>query len=552
MTRPRKAPWIPLLLGASIALAQDYAGNLGVEAAGDAFVDVVRQSNRWTDPNGRGLASEDVDEYGWPLGDCRWILDFRPVAEWAGAIDDPEAHRVDRSGTYKGSFTGSASLSVEGGTFTITNQTYIPASNTTTFDLIIPTPGPHHGLVILGFRQTRRTPDARKNSGITDFCLLRPGYSRHTTKLFTDSYMACLKSANFSAIRFMVVLETNGNVEWGKDGTRTQEWRHRKRPEDAGAVRMGAINKKDGWPWEYVIALCNHVDMDPWINIPVSADDHYIRELAKLFRDGLEPELSIYIEHSNEMWNWGFKQYSWNKARAIEDVKAGTANYDYDHIDNPEFWGQRRHAQRVKDSVAIFADVFGREEIHKRIRGVLAGHSAATNDHFICGRLPGMLEYLRATGSEPKDWIYAVSIPLYYGGPAAQGKKGTETATVDEIIESMRKSIVDLRPKRQAAIDLARAYGLPGGVCSYEGGPSLGVGKTDNLANRIRAVRDPRQKDIYEFNFADCFWELGGNLAMQFTLAGPYTRYGAWGLTDDMSDPDRNSLFQAVRELVGP
>jgi hypothetical protein len=540
------------LLGASVASAQDYAGKLGVEAAGDAFIDVVRQSYRWTDPNGRALAAEDVDEYGWPLGDCSWILDFRPVAEWTGAIDDPEVYRVDHSGTYKGSFLGSAILVAAGGNFTLSNQAYDQASNTTSFDLVIPEPGPHHGLVILEFQQTRRTPGAKTNSGLTDFRLLRPGYPRNTMRLFTDSYMACLRSANFSAIRFMGVLETNGNVEWGLDGTRTQTWKHRKRPEDAGAGRMDAINKKDGWPWDHVIALCNQVDMDPWINIPVSVDDQYIRELARLFRDGLEPERSIYIEHSNELWNWGFKQYAWNKARAVEDVTAGRADYDYDHSDNPEFWGQRRHAQRLKDSVAIFADVLGREEINNRIRGVLAGRSAATNDHFICGRVPGMLKYLRATGSEPKDWIYAISIPLYYGGPAAEAKEGTEAASVDEIIKSMRKHVLGLRPKRRAAIDLARAYDLPGGVCSYEGGPSLGVGKTDNVANRIRAVRDVRQKEIYKLNFADCFWELGGNMAMQFTLAGPYTRYGAWGLTDDLSDPNRNALFQAVRELVGP
>jgi hypothetical protein len=38
---------------------------------------------------------------------------------------------------------------------------------------------------------------------------------------------------------------------------------------------------------------------------------------------------------------------------------------------------------------------------------------------------------------------------------------------------------------------------------------------------------------------------------MQFTLAGPYSRFGAWGLTDDIAIPDRNSLFGAVRQLIG-
>jgi hypothetical protein len=72
-----------------------------------------------------------------------------------------------------------------------------------------------------------------------------------------------------------------------------------------------------------------------------------------------------------------------------------------------------------------------------------------------------------------------------------------------------------------------------------------------NRANRIRAIRDPRQAMLYQHNFADCFWDLGGNLAMQFTLSGAYSRYGAWGLTDDLSKPDRNSLFPEVRQLIG-
>ena len=38
---------------------------------------------------------------------------------------------------------------------------------------------------------------------------------------------------------------------------------------------------------------------------------------------------------------------------------------------------------------------------------------------------------------------------------------------------------------------------------------------------------------------------------MQFTLAGSYSRYGAWGLTDDVAHPDRNALFPGVRELIG-
>jgi hypothetical protein len=291
--------------------------------------------------------------------------------------------------------------------------------------------------------------------------------------------------------------------------------------------------------------------MDMWINIPISADDDYIRRLAMLLKSNLEPGLNIYIEESNEVWNFGFHQYAWNKAKAIEEVKAGKARYNYDNVNNPEIWGQRRHAQRVRDEVAIFASVFGQDEVNRRIRGVLAGCTPDPNGFFIGGRLPGMLEYLKATGGDPAKDIYAISMAIYYGGKAASAEPGTEHDSVDQILDDMRRDAEQSVRDRRAMVALAREYGLAGGFCAYESGPALGIGSTTNLANRIEAIRDPRQADVYRENFAKCFWDFGGNLAMQFSLEAAYTRYGAWGLTDDLSNPDRNSLFGAVRGLIG-
>ena len=532
-----------------------YSGRLGVEASGDAFVDLVKQNYRWEKPDGHGgwtkLLRDDVDEQGWPKTDCRWIIDLRPCAEWAGEIDDPEAYRVDRSGTYKGSFIGEARLARADGPFSIQNQTYDALAKRTTFDLIIPKPSANHGLVILEFRDTRRPAANSTNSGFSDFRLIRPGYSADTSRVFTTDYLACLKSAAFSTIRFMAVLGINGNVEWGKDRTKTQLWSNRKLPTDATVEPIEPLNKKDGWPWEYAIQLCNEANMDMWINLPVSVDDDYVRSLAALIKARLKPRLNVYIEHSNEVWNFGFMQYSWNKARAKEEVQAGNVQFDYDHADNEEIWGQRRHAQKVKEAVEIFADVFGNEEVNRRIRGVLAGVTPDPNGFFIGGRLAGMLDYLKAVDGDPKNYIYAISMPAYYGGKGAAGEAGTENYSVDQLIANMQTGIANTKTDRMAMIALAKRFDLIGGFCAYESGPDIGGGSRVNIANRIRAIRDPRQRDLYKQNFADGFWDLGGNLAMQFTLSGAYSRYGAWGLTDDVSKPDRNELFQEVRQLIG-
>ena len=535
--------------------APPFPGRLGVEASDNAFVNLVRQSYRWEKPGGHGgwtkLLREDVDAHGWPKTDCRWIMDSRPCAEWAGEIDDPEAYRVDRSGTYKGSFIGEARLVRADGPVSIQNQAYDARANRTTFDLVIPKPAANHGLIILEFRDTRRSSANPTNSGLNDFRLIRPGYSANTSQVFTTEYLACLKSAAFSTIRFMGVLGINGNVEWGKDHTKTQFWSNRKLPADAAVEAIEPLNKKDGWPWEYVIQLCNQADMDMWINIPVSVDDDYIRSLAALIKANLKPSLKIYIEHSNEVWNFGFIQYSWNKARAKEEVQEGNVQFNYDKVNNEEIWGQRRHAQKVKDAVDIFAGVFGKEEVNRRIRGVLAGVTPDPQGFFIGGRLAGMLDYLKAVDGDPKNYIYAISIPAYYGGKGASGETGTGDYSVDQLISNMQTGIDNTKADRMAMVALARKFDLLGGFCAYESGPDIGGGSRVNIANRIKAIRDPRQADLYKRNFDDCFWDLGGNLAMQFTLSGSYSRYGAWGLTDDVSKPDRNALYQEVRQLIG-
>ncbi|MGC9943441.1 MAG: hypothetical protein ABSE48_16565 [Verrucomicrobiota bacterium] len=532
-----------------------YTGRLGVEAADDAFVDIVKQNYRWEKPDSQGswtkLLPGDVDKQGWPKSDCRWVMDSRPCAEWAGQIDDPEAYRVDRSGTYKGSFLGEARLVQVDGPFSILHQKYDAAVNRTLFDLVISKPGPNHGLVVLDFRDTQRSSTSLTNTGISDFRLIRPGYPADTTQVFTKEYLACLTHAAFSTIRFMAVLGINGNIEWGKDHTRTQSWNNRKLPTDASVENIEPLNKKDGWPWEYTIQLCNQADMDMWINIPVSVDDDYIRNLATLIKATLKPNLNVYLEHGNEMWNFGFLQYSWNKARAKEEVQEGNSQYNYDQTNNEEIWAQRRHAQKVKNIIDIFASVFGKESVNHRIRGVLAGTTPDPNGFFIVGRLPGMLDYLQAIDGDPGDYIYAISMAAYYGGNGASGEVGTADYTVDQVLGNMRVAIDHARSDRVAMVALARRFALPGGFVAYESGPDIGGGSTVNSANRIRAIRDPRQAMLYQHNFADCFWDLGGNLAMQFTLSGAYSRYGAWGLTDDLSKPDRNSLFPEVRQLIG-
>jgi hypothetical protein len=40
----------------------------------------------------------------------------------------------------------------------------------------------------------------------------------------------------------------------------------------------------------------------------VPADDAYVRKLAAFLRDSLRPDVKVFVEHSNEVWNQAFPQ----------------------------------------------------------------------------------------------------------------------------------------------------------------------------------------------------------------------------------------------------
>jgi hypothetical protein len=512
------------------------AGQLGVNIdfaeRGGTFTDVAKEEYRWGAlPGGADLTSSQVDELGWPKTDAQFVVDYRPAQEWNDQIDDPEVYRIDVSGTYKCSFIGSSDVRGSlGGT--VQNKSYDAASNTTTFDFVVAgPPGAGHGLIIIEFTKTKRTSTSASGSGFTSFRMMRPGYDLSTTKTFTDAFIAALTGIKFSTIRFMNFLMVNGC-----DTTYPAKtlWSKRKHKEDASQNQILPLGKKDGGAWEYVIELCNLVHMNPWINIPVSADTEYVLEVAKLFKANLDPGRVIYVESSNEVWNSAsayLPQNSYNKteakAKKIEE--------------------QENHARRTVELSTLFAQVFGQDAINKRVRVVLCSHKP-----MLKWWVAPMLSYVRKTFGAPKKFIYAIACQTYFGSAAAAGE------SVDKILADCRTDItsqidetggVDEAGRKQW-VKMASDSGLVGGFCSYEGGPDHGGGDVTNIANRIMAERNAKMGDIWTYNYDTAFFQVGANLAMQFTLTSAYSRYGCWGLTDDVTKPLRNAKYPAAKLLA--
>jgi hypothetical protein len=56
-------------------------------------------------------------------------------------------------------------------------------------------------------------------------------------------------------------------------------------------------------------------------------------------------------------------------------------------------------------------------------------------------------------------------------------------------------------------------------------------------------------KDLVLHDLRNNWYALGGGLFMYFTLSSAYSRYGCWGLTDDITKLN-TPKFRAVKQLL--
>src|SRR5207249_8596750 len=96
--------------------------------------------------------------------------------------------------------------------------------------------------------------------------------------------------APFEAIRFM---------KWQRTETSpTRSWDQRAKLDDE------RWSTDAGVPPELMIDLVNAGRANPWFCMPHLADDDYVRRFARLVKERLRPDLKVYVEYSNEVWNW--------------------------------------------------------------------------------------------------------------------------------------------------------------------------------------------------------------------------------------------------------
>jgi len=155
----------------------------------------------------------------------------------------------------------------------------------------------------------------------------------------------------FEHLRFMGLLGTNGSTVRHWEDLKPARWWNQ-----GHSDHFGFGHTSPAW----CIDLANRVHADAWINIPHLADDTLVRKFAELVRDSLDQDLKVYVEYSNECWNWAYPF----------SLQAGYCTNMGDTIGLPGNGPAEYFAYRCAQIWQIFDEVFGAQS--DRVVKVLA------------------------------------------------------------------------------------------------------------------------------------------------------------------------------------
>ena len=386
----------------------------------------------WTVPKSEEPVPLDRD--GWPLRDAENIV-------FEGA--------KQTRGSYRLSFEGRARVGTwPSVTFLVAGQVvgqelpagagYDPRTNVTTAEMRLPN---DEGLLAMRFLDTRRTATAKTGTGVRAVSLMRPirpGAERSAPRgaMFLDDVKR-FYADGFTTIRWILNFDKEA------------DWKERLAPSRAKATHEG-----EPIPWEYVVQLANETGRDLYLSTPVNATEDYLRKLAQLIRHGsgddglpysaaqkaprfppLNSNLRLYLERSNEIWNWGFSQAQDNLRQVREAVAAGTPEaliVNYDHSVSPDHGSDlwlRWHALQTKRLADLFGDVFGPGAIGRRVR-VLYEYQYNDFQGTASGGLTFLQRYFdNLDGAHVRDpkpvaaYLWGAGAATYYGSGNGSGKQ---------------------------------------------------------------------------------------------------------------------------------
>lgn len=321
------------------------------------------------------------------------------------------------------------------------------------------------------------------------------------------------KIAPFKALRFM---------DWGATNHNPVRHWHERTPIDYFTYAT-----PEGVPYEVMIQLANHAKKDVWVCVPHAADNDYVTRMAEMFRDQLNPSLTIYLEYSNEVWNWIFDQAHYN-------VETAPANLNYG----------RAIAENAGRVFRIWHQVFGDQKHRvKRVLGLQAGFNYL-NEHILAQL-------------DPSEWDYG-SPTSYIGLDHSENAHPVLHAgsTPEDVIANARSHWAEYRPAVRQDYWNVQLFGKD--VVNYEGG--------QHFVGNVFGIPYPYQQAMWDAQYSPGIYHLyndmldtirawGSRLFGNFSLASSQESiYGSWGVLNhiDVQPPYMQTApkYQALLDNV--
>lgn len=290
--------------------------------------------------------------------------------------------------------------------------------------------------------------------------------------------------ANFTALRFMDWGATNNNP--------SRVW------SDRTPVNYRTYSTAAGVPYELMVKLANTLKKDAWVCVPHLADSNYCAKMAVVFKK-LGAKQNIYLEYSNEVWNWMFAQSHYNADNKPDNLNYGAA-----------------YADKAANVFRIWHHTFGTSKNRvKRVIGLQAGFNYLNEN--ILSRL------------KPNEWDLAT--PTFYFGLDHSNTGNpvlNASSTAMDVLTNSGNAFNLFAPSVRQDYHNTRIYGK--GIVNYEGGQHF----TDfTVPPYLQAMYDaqihPGMYTLYS-RVIDSVRYWGSNLGMIFSDIAPrQSIYGSWG-----------------------
>lgn len=320
---------------------------------------------------------------------------------------------------------------------------------------------------------------------------------------FEPSYVDMLRG--YKIVRFLDWQRTNLNepsIRWSERRT----------------VSAPDYISADGVPVEHMIDLANMIDADAWFCMPWGADEDYVRRFAEMVRDKLAPDRKVYVELSNEVWNWAFPVA---KLASQEGRALGLST-------NAQEAQQRRYAQRLVSMMKIWETVFAAQK--DRLVRVVSTQDVNPRVAEIVFAAPDVVAHSDALATAP-----------YFGWDLMkEGQTDDLTELFRRLNQRIEKSLDSALNNKAIAQRFGKRY------ITYEAGQHVVIPYDVTLEERIQ--RDPRMAELYR-RYIDSWRKRVGDVLMMFGTAGPIGKGGAWGMVEHIGQtPAEAPKLRAMQE----